>query len=195
PDKVIRHRTCDYLKELIDFCADLGGTIMVFGSPNQRAIHPELDRQQSWDLAVEAFASVGSKAAERSVTLCLEALPPAQTDLLNTNAEVLAMVNAINHPNIRMMLDIKSMCAEAISLTDNIRNSQGFFRHVHANDANLGGPGFGAVDFIPILETLKQLRYDGFVSVEVFDFKPDPVTIALKSLEYLRACVNIQADC
>jgi sugar phosphate isomerase/epimerase len=185
PEAAIRKRTCDYLKELIDFCADLGGAIMVFGSPGQRAILPELNRRQGWNLAIETFAAIGPKAAERGVTLCLEALPATSTNFLVSNAEVLAMVKAINHPNIQMMLDVKSMCAEAIPLPDNIRNCQGFFRHVHANDANLRGPGFGAVDFQPIFRALKDLHYDGFVSVEVFDFKPDPATIAVKSLEYM----------
>jgi sugar phosphate isomerase/epimerase len=190
PDTAVRRRTCDYLKELIDFCADLGGTIMVFGCPKQRMILPKLNRQQGWDLAVESFAAIGLKAAERGVTLCLEALPATSTNLLVTNAEVLAMVKTINHPNIRMMLDVKSMCAETIALPDNIRNCQGFFRHIHANDVNLRGPGFGAVDFRPIFLALKGLHYDGFVSVEVFDFKPDPQTIAVKSLEYMRKCCS-----
>jgi sugar phosphate isomerase/epimerase len=187
PDKAIRAKTVDYLKHLIDFCGDVGGKVMVFGSPNQRKILPEITRDQGWQYAVESFAACGDTAAKRGVTLCLEALPESLTNVLNTNAEVIRMVRDINHPAIRMMVDVKSMCAESISIPENIRNSREFFRYVHANDANMRGPGFGDVDFKPILRTLQEVGYNGYVSVEVFDFKPDPETIARESLRYLRA--------
>ena len=58
--------------------------------------------------------------------------------------------------------------------------------HVHVNDANKRGPGFGQTDFVAILETLKRLNYQRYISVEVFDFSPDPRTIASASLGYLR---------
>jgi sugar phosphate isomerase/epimerase len=58
---------------------------------------------------------------------------------------------------------------------------------VQANDANLGYPGSGEIDFVPIFRALRDVGYDGFVSVEVFDFSPGPETIARKSIEYMRA--------
>jgi sugar phosphate isomerase/epimerase len=187
PDKAIRAKTVDYLKHLIDFAGDVGAKFMVFGSPNQRKIVPEITRDEGWKHAVESFAACGDTAAKRGVTFCLEALPTDLTNILNTNDEVIRMVRDLDHPGIRMMVDVKSMCAESISIPDNIRNSREFFRYVHANDRNLRGPGFGDVDFKPILGTLKEVGYNGWVSVEVFDFKPDPETIARESLKYLRA--------
>ena len=61
--------------------------------------------------------------------------------------------------------------------------------HVHANDANLRGPGTGDTDFVPIFRALKRIRYNGYVSVEVFDFEPDGETIARESLRYMRDCL------
>ena len=49
--------------------------------------------------------------------------------------------------------------------------------HVHVNDANKRGPGFGNTDFASVMRTLKELDYQRYVSVEVFDFNPDPRTI------------------
>ncbi len=188
-DAAVRARTVDYLRHLIDFCADVGGTTLVFGSPAQRSIAPAIGRERGWELLRESFAACAAAAQSRNVTFCLEALPAELTNVFNTNAEVIEMVKTINHPNIQMMLDVKSMCAEALPIPENIRACQGWFHHVHANDANLRGPGFGAVDFKPILRTLTDVGYEGFVSVEVFDFKPDPETIARKSLDYLKSCL------
>lgn len=188
-DNAVRLRTVDYLRQLIDFCADIGGTTLVFGSPDQRSIPAGTARETGWRRAAESFAACGPAARARGVTLCLEALPAGTTNLLNTNAEVLAMVREIGHPNIQMMIDVKSMCAESMPVPENIRACRGCFYHVHANDANLRGPGFGPVDFRPILKTLMELDYAGFVSVEVFDFESDPKTIATESLRYLRECL------
>ena len=190
PDPICRQQTVDYLKHLIDFCADLGGNRMVFGSPNQRKILPELTYERGRQLAIESFIACSEVAMERGVVICLEALPDNQTNFMTNNEEVLSVVKEINHPNIRMMLDVKSMCSEAISIPQNILNCQGFFHHIHANDSNLKGPGFGQVDFRPILDTLQKLDYQEYVSVEVFDFTPDPETITIECLRYMKDCLK-----
>ena len=52
--------------------------------------------------------------------------------------------------------------------------------------SHTSGPGFGDTDFTPIFKALKDSKYSGWVSVEVFDFTPDPVTIARESIDYMR---------
>jgi sugar phosphate isomerase/epimerase len=84
------------------------------------------------------------------------------------------------------MLDVKSMCSEAEPPADTIRRFAALAEHFHANDANRRGPGFGETDFHPIAAALKESGYGGWVSVEVFDYSPDPETIARESLRYLR---------
>lgn len=190
PDAAVRARTADYLRRLVDLCGDLGGEIMVFGSPNQRKIAPGLSRADATGWAHEVFASCAPTAAARGVTLCLEALPEDLTNFLNTNAEVRGSVAAIGHPNIQMMIDVKSMCAEPIPLPENIRACAGVFRYVHANDRNLKGPGFGDTDYAPVAAALREVGYDGWISVEVFDYAEGPEVIATKSLEYLRRTVG-----
>ena len=83
------------------------------------------------------------------------------------------------------------MSSEAEPVPNVIRNFAPWMKHFHANDANRRGPGFGDVDFRPIFVALRESGYPGWVSVEVFDYTPDPETIALKSIEYMRKCEAI----
>ena len=82
--------------------------------------------------------------------------------------------------------DVKAMCSEATPIPEIIRAHWPHLAHFHANDRNLKGPGFGDVDFRPIAAALKEVRYAGYVSVEVFNFDEGAEVIATKSLEYLK---------
>src|SRR5690348_17260748 len=112
PDPETRRRTTEYLLSLVHFCGDVGGQVMVFGSPKQRWVDAATPREQAWEWTVSAYRSVMPDAAERGVILCMEALPPPESNFILNAAEAAAMVRAVDHPNFRMMLDVKSMCAE-----------------------------------------------------------------------------------
>lgn len=187
PDKSVRERTARYLVELANLCGDLGGEIMVFGSPKQRNVCEGLTRDQAWGYAVETFYRVVPALEERGITLCLEPLAPEETDFLNTAAEAANMVREVGSTSFRLLLDVKAMSSESVAIPELIRTHAGILRHLHANDANKRGPGFGDTDFRPIAAALKEIDFGGWVSVEVFDFKPDPVTVARKSMEYLKS--------
>ncbi|MCL5097827.1 MAG: sugar phosphate isomerase/epimerase [Candidatus Omnitrophica bacterium] len=185
-DAAIRLGTADYFRQLVDFCADMGGRIMVVGSPKQRNVLPNVSAGQAWDWAAETFRLALDRAAERQVVLCLEPLAPAETNFINTAAEAIRFVRQLNHPNFKIILDVKAMSSETMPIPRIIRDSWPHFAHFHANDSNLKGPGFGEVDFAPIAAALKEVGYSGYVSVEVFNFDDGPEIIAERSLDYLR---------
>jgi sugar phosphate isomerase/epimerase len=107
---------------------------------------------------------------------------------MNTAAEGVALIRRLGHPFVKLHLDVKAMAAEAQPTPDVIRANREFLRHFHANDPNKRGPGFGDTDFKPIFHALRDVGYDGWVSVEVFDYTPDPDTIARESIRYMREC-------
>lgn len=186
PDEAVRRRTVEYLRAEIRFCADVVGRNMVIGSPKQRNVLPGQTYAEVWDRAVATFGDLAGTAQECDVYLCVEPLAPAETDFLCTAAEARRLVDAVGHPRFRMMLDVKAMSGDEEPVPDVIRHSAGYFEHFHANDANLNGPGFGDTDYRPIVAALRDVGYDGYVSVEVFNFEPGPEVIARESLDYLR---------
>lgn len=190
PDSAVRQRTADYLVELANACSDLGGSLMVFGSPKQRSLLPGVAPDQAFQWAADTFARAMPRVAERAVTICMEPLAPADTDFITTCADAVRLIDAVSHSNFVLHLDVKAMCSEPEPATQLIRRYGSRAGHFHANDANLRGPGFGATDFVPIFQALRQSNYRGWVSVEVFDFKPDPQTIARDSIDYMRLCMR-----
>jgi sugar phosphate isomerase/epimerase len=186
PDTSVRDRTARYLTDLAQLCSDLGGRIMVFGSPNQRSILEGVTPDQARTYALDTLKKALPALQRLGIVLCLEPLTPAETNFLNTAASAADIIRELDSPNVRLILDVKAMSSEDAPPADVIRANRDVLAHIHANDANMRGPGFGNTDFVPIAAALRDIRYDGWVSVEVFDFTPDPVTVAKGSIDYLR---------
>lgn len=190
PDAAVRRRTAAYLASLAQACHDLGGSLMVFGSPKQRSLLPGVSPDQAYEWAAETFRAALPTIADCGVTLCMEPLSAAETDFVNTCADAVRLAEMVNHHNFVLHLDVKAMCSEPTPVPELIRQYGRRAGHFHANDANLRGPGFGPVDFVPIFRALRDSGYDRWVSVEVFDYKPDPETIARDSIEYMQKCLD-----
>lgn len=183
-DAAVRRRTVEYLCHLARLCARMGGSVLVLGSPQQRSIVG--DRAATFARARDACRTVAEHAGPLGVTLALEPIAPAYADFLTTAAEARELMDAVDHPACRLHLDVCAMSAETKPVPEVIRENAGLFAHFHANDPNLRGPGTGEVDFDVVAEALRDAGYDGWVSVEVFDYTPDGPTIARESMECLR---------
>jgi sugar phosphate isomerase/epimerase len=193
-DPWVRARLSDYLVDLAGACRALGGHVMVFGSPKQRSIPPGVTYSQAFGWATDVFRRAMPAIADHGVSVCLEPLSPAETDFITTCDEGALLVDAVSHPNFVLHLDVKAMSSESTPVPDLIRRHGGRAGHFHANDANLRGPGFGETDFVPIFEALAEAEYARWISVEVFDYAPDPETIAIQSIRYLQTCVARLGD-
>lgn len=186
PDKEVRDRTARYFCDLVDFCGDLGGETVVVGSPKQRNLEPGVSFAEGWDWATAVFREAVMRAEQRGVTICFEPLAPSETNFINTAAQAIEFVQQLRTPHFKIILDVKAMCSEAKPIPQIIRESWPHFGYFHANDRNLKGPGFGDVDFRPIAAALREVGYQGYVSVEVFKFDEGAEAIARQSLENLR---------
>jgi sugar phosphate isomerase/epimerase len=186
PEASVRNATADYLKVLAQLCADLGGKIMVLGSPQQRNLLPGVGYNDAEQYAAEVLRAAMPTCADLGVTIALEPLGPAEGDFMLTAESGIRLAKLVDSPHCKLHLDVKAMSSEKHSIPVVIEASKEWLVHFHANDPNLLGPGMGDVEFGEIFQTLHDIKYDGWVSVEVFNYEPSPLEIARASIEYMR---------
>ena len=127
---------------------------------------------------------------EFDIQIAVEPLGPEEGNFLNTAAEARDLIERVGSPQVQLHLDVKAMSCDAKPITEIIREFADLMIHFHANDPNRQGPGMGNVDFVPIMQTLADVDYDGWVSVEVFDYAPGVEKLVNDSLVNLRAAAT-----
>lgn len=190
PDESVRLRTAEYMKELVRLCSDLGGRVMVLGSPKQRNLLPGVTHGEAMRYAADTLSRVVPALEDAGVTLALEPLGPEEGDFLRTADLGADLMNLVGSKNCRLHLDVKAMSTESVSVCEILRKHASSMAHFHANDPNRRGPGMGDVDFHPIFKTLQEIRYEGWVSVEVFDYSPGPERLARESIDYMKRVLS-----
>jgi len=185
PDDQLRQRSVDYLVKLIDFCGDLGGEIMVFGSPAQRGTSGGITIQEATNYFADGLAKVADHAKARNVIILVEPLPKKDTNVVNTLEEAMKIVNRINHPNIATMFDFHNSVDETEPFSDLIQKYYRYIHHVHVQnmDGSLIMSDKIPQEYVQIFELLKKLKYKKWISVEVFDFSPGGKFIAEESMK------------
>ncbi len=189
PDASIRGRTIEVMLRLTALCAELGGAVLVHGSPKQRQIAPGETLATALARLRDGLAQAASAAGKAGVIYCIEPLSRRETSLVNTIAEAADLVRSISHPHLRTMIDCSAAGqteAESIpSLIDRWLPT-GLIAHLQVNDPNRRGPGQGEMKFAPILAALKRHDYAGTIAVEPFDYSLDGPGVAAFSSGYLR---------
>ena len=193
PDAAVQQRTQAAINRLIELCAQLGGTYLVHGSPAQRNPQPGQSTHDALARATEAWVAAGQYAGRFGVTYCIEPLARAQTSVVNTIAEAIAIVQAAALPHLKTMLDTSSAGATEIlplpELIDQLWPS-GHLAHVQLNDRNRRGPGQGDDRFGPILAALARQGYRGWLAMEPFDYQPDGPGCAAFSIGHVRGLLQ-----
>lgn len=186
PDTALREQSWQHIRDLIDLCADLGPSgVMVFGSPAQRSTTDGSTVADAIARYTEGLAGVAPQAEQRGVTILVEALPIAQSNVVNTLAEAASIVRQIGSPAIQTMFDTHNAVDETEPHAALVEKYFDVIRHVHVNEMDGKHPGKGNYDFKPVLRALERLRYQGWVSLEAFDFSFGAETIARESIDYL----------
>jgi D-psicose/D-tagatose/L-ribulose 3-epimerase len=186
PDAELRHRSWLHIRGLIDLCADLGENgVMVFGSPNQRSTTGGLKREEATQLFIAGLMDVADQAEERGVKILVEALPVGQSDVVQTLEEAVAIVREISSPAIQTMFDVHNAIDEEEAHAALVDRYFDYIRHIHVNELDGKHCGAGDYDYKPVLAVLRKRGYEGWISLEAFDFTPGAETLATESLRHL----------
>ena len=193
PDAKVRERTRAALHRLIEVCAQMGGSYLVHGSPAQRNPVPGQSPSDARARASAAWVDAGEYAGRLGLTYCIEPLSRDQTQVVNTLAEAITIVEAAALPGLKTMLDTCSAGATETeplpALVDRWWPS-GHLAHVQLNDRNRRGPGQGDDRFGPILAALARQGYAGWLAMEPFDYQPDGPGCAAHSIGYVRGLLE-----
>jgi sugar phosphate isomerase/epimerase len=186
PDAALRARSWEHIRGLVDLCADLGtGGVMVFGSPRQRSATGGLTPAEATRHLVAGLAAMAPYAAGRGVTILLEALPANQGDVVRTLGEAVAIVREIGCHAVETMFDVHNTLDEQEPHAVLVDRYFEYIRHVHMNELDGRHCGTGSYDYKPVFEVLRRRSYQGWISLEVFDFTPGAETLAGESLRHL----------
>ena len=191
PDKDVREVTGEYLIALAQLCTDLGGSVMVLGSPQQRNLLPGVTQEQADEYATGVLQLVMPFCEDNGITIALEPLGPSEGDFMNTAASAVRLCKLVGSSACQLHLDVKAMASEAQPIAETIRTNAEHLWHFHANDPNLLGPGMGDVEFPPIMQALREINYQGWVSVEVFKYEPSREAIARVSYQNLQDAMKV----
>lgn len=189
----ISARTSSLLERLVQMCALFGGTVLVHGSPEQRKLSHAASPEQAQQNALVCFEKVAKWSEEAGVTYCIEPLGKNQTDYINTVGEAVELVDEINSPAFKTMIDTASAgVSESISVAETILKywPGGKLAHIQINDTNLRAPGQGENEFTPVFQALREVGYDGIVAVEPFVYEPDGPTTAAVAAGYVRGILE-----
>ncbi len=182
-DKKVRDKSWEYVRKVVDLCADLGKGIMVFGSPKQRGAQNNTVAEATENFKT-GLASIAPHAGERGCTVLIEALSSKETNVVNTLGEAVRLVREINHPAIQTMFDFHNTADEKEPAETLVRKYFRYIRHIHVNEMDGRYPGSGSFNFLPAFQALLDLKYSRWVSLEVFDFKPSPDQILRETMAF-----------
>lgn len=166
------HQQCfDYMDALIDLSEELETGFVagpMYSAVGKARMVPPEQRKTEWQRAVTNLRKVAEKAGDRGIDLAIEPLNRFESDLINTTEDALRLVNDIDHPAAKIMVDGFHMSIEEHNLEEAIKTAGDKLIHVQVSENYRGTPGTGQTDWQSFLRGLKAIDYNGAVNIESF---------------------------
>jgi sugar phosphate isomerase/epimerase len=183
PDPAIRHQAREFIRAIIDLAEGFGAPAIV-GSMQGRW-EGDVSRDQALGWLGEALEDLGDHAAGHGQVLLYEALNRYESNLFNRQTEAATWLRSLRTTGVRLLCDLYHMNIEEANLAAALRECGGLVGHIHFADSNRRAMGFGHTEMQPIITTLREIHYRGYLSAEVLPL-PDPAAAARQTIESFR---------
>ena len=161
-----RLQLADYLRRVIDFASAVGAHAMVFGSPKNR-LRGDLSMPDAMSIAADFLRDIGGYCAERGTAMCIEANPVEYgCDFVTTTAEAVALCRAVNHPGVRVNVDLGGITMSHEDVSAAIAGAGDVMGHYHASEPNLAEIG-AASPHAEAGRALSDIGYARWISIEM----------------------------
>lgn len=183
-DDAERNWTIQHLKDICDLAVDFDCKTLlyvagwyIYGTKKQIA----------WVNSLNTLKEIGKYAGDRGITVCIE--PTAEdSNLVESAEDALLMMEQCELPNVGVMFDTAHAFHRCEPPTDYIYTMGKNLKHIHLTDYNRQAPGTAGCDFVSIMQALKDVGYEGYVTLEngFNSRKVHPDSVARVSLETLK---------
>jgi sugar phosphate isomerase/epimerase len=187
----------EYIEKCSDMAAELGApyVLIALGSLDRPTDTTEKGVQKARKNLIEVLKKASKLTADSGVKLLLE--PQCRFEgyygVNSTMVQTLSIAEEVDADNIVLMIDTFHSNIEEISIPKAIEKAGKLLSHVHVADSNRLGPGFGSIDFKPILRRLQEQDYGGYLCLECVPAGPDPDGMCDQSLRYLKSMESLSA--
>ncbi len=170
-DAGIRRKTRAHLVDCVAVAADAGARIIAGPLYSPVGFIPGRRRtEDEWKWAVECYQSIGETLRIHGITLALEPLNRFETYFLNTTVDAVNLCGEINHPNVGILFDTFHANIEEKDVAAALRSAGSLLKHVHSCENDRGIPGTGHTDWPGVFRALRDIQYDGWLTIESFGF-------------------------
>jgi len=181
-DAATRAQGVEFLKKCVDRTADLGARLICGPLYAGLGVMTGSRRtEREWQWAVKSLRAAATRAEKRGVCLCLEPLNRFETYFLNTLEDAARLVHDVGAPNVKIHFDTFHSNIEEQHPTEALRAVAKDLGHVHISENDRGIPGTGHNDWKGILKMLKEIGYDGWLTIESFA-QPEPALAAAAAI-------------
>ncbi|UCD29158.1 MAG: sugar phosphate isomerase/epimerase [Planctomycetota bacterium] len=181
-----RQQVRDVFQNIIDLAADFGKLVNVGRVRGQIGTTP---RQEAEARFIEMARQLCDYAAPKGVTIILEPVNRYEIDFINSVAEGVELMKKVDRANMKLMPDLFHMNIEDATIGEELAKNIDYIAYLHLADSNRLAPGQGHTDFNDIFQHLKQVNYNGWVSVEILPI-PDPDTAARQAAVFLKPMID-----
>lgn len=187
PKEEVRKEAINRTKEIIDFASALDANINIGRIRGQYC--SDISKEQTERYAIDAFKELSEYGSKKNVKVALETVTIMQTNFINTLQKAKEIIEAVDNPYFKLMMDVFHLNLEEKNIYEAIRKYSKYNMHVHLADNNRRYPGHCGLDFDKIITTFKECGYDGNYCTEIFQI-PNQEEAAKGAINHLRPIFN-----